>query len=260
MPPELQATSSESSPAPMEPPQPKGQSQTPPDQDPQATQSGEPEKAKARGLVEAKTFNEQIILIGKKGCGKSTWMVKQLLAWARMPAYCFMHDPGWKTPATLYDGTPSYAREFNTAADARAAFMKDPRGIFCVSRGSAIETLQLAEEVAQASLDAHEGVEGHPAIFAIDEAVTSGICDTHSVDQAFLECMAEARHRHVGILAGAQSSRILNNKLLTLCTKLVLFQVTDQRDHRRLMECGVSRDVVAKLPTLKPGQCIAVTL
>jgi hypothetical protein len=183
-----------------------------------------------------------------------------MLAWARIPAYCFMHDPGWKIPDVLFDGTRTYTRRFSSAEEARAAFAEDPRGIFSISCDDATEVRELAEEVAQASLDANGGTQGHPAIFGIDEIVTAGICDPHYLEPGFKRSMAEARHRHIGIIAGVQSARLLNNQLLTLATEVWLFQITDRRDHARLIECGIDEATVRKTASLKPGQCLTVAL
>jgi hypothetical protein len=187
-------------------------------------------------------------------------MLRKCLEWARIPAYIFLHDPGWKAPDKLHDGTPTHVRRFATVEDARAAFAKDPRGIFSISRSTATEVHELAEEVAQASLDAHGGSEGHPAIFGIDEIVTAEICTPNRVDPAFKGLMAEARHRHVGIIAGVQSARMLNNQLLTLATHIELFQITDKRDHARLIECGIDEEIVAQAGKLPPHKSISVSL
>lgn len=183
-----------------------------------------------------------------------------MLKWARIPAYCFMHDPGWKIPDKLFDGTTTYVRRFSSAEEARQAFAEDPRGIFSISCDDATEVRELAEEVAAASLEEHGGEKGHPAIFGIDEIVTAGICDPHYLEPGFKRSMAEARHRHIAIIAGVQSARLLNNQLLTLATSVQLFQITDKRDHARLIECGIDEETVGRTATLKPGESIEVTL
>jgi hypothetical protein len=213
-----------------------------------------------RGLVPLRSFNHQIIAIGRKGCGKSTWCVKQCLEWAKIPAYVFVHDPGWKIDPHLFDGTPTYTREFSSAAEAREGFAEDPRGIFTISSDEATEVRELAEEVARASVEANGGDKGHPAIFYIDEIVTAGICDPNYLEPGFKRAMAEARHRHIGIIAGVQSARMLNNQLLTLATQIQLFQITDKRDHARLIECGIDEETVRKTAGLQQGQSLTVTL
>ena len=167
---------------------------------------------------------------------------------------------GWKIPDALHDGRRTYVKRFSSAAEAREAFAKDPRGIFAISSPSAQECYELATEIAAQSLEANGGDKGHPCILYIDEIVSANICDPHYLDPGFKQLMGEARHRHVGIIAGCQSARILNNQLLTLATHVELFTVSDRRDHKRLIECGIDDAIVAKTAALPPHKHISVKL
>jgi hypothetical protein len=210
--------------------------------------------------VKHRTWNHQVIAIGRKGCGKSEWSVGQVLDWAKQPAYAFAHDPGFKIPEVLHDGRLTYKREFHSAHEAREAFFKNPRGLFCISTDNCTEVHELAQEVAQLSLEKHGGTEGTPSVFYIDEIAVAEICDPNYLEPSFKMLMVEARHRHVAIIAGIQSARLLNNQLLTLATQIQLFQITDKRDHRRLIECGLDEELVAQAGKLPPHKSITVTL
>lgn len=94
----------------------------------------------------------------------------------------------------------------------------------------------------------------------IDEIVSAGICDPHNLERGFKQLMAESRHRHVGIVAGCQSARILNNQLLTMATHVQLFSITDKRDHKRLVECGLDEETVARTASLPPHKSFGVRL
>lgn len=170
------------------------------------------------------------------------------------------HDVGWKTPDRLHDGTPTYVRRYSSAGEARTAIASDPRGIHAISSPSALEVAELAKELAAASLERHGGDRGHPVVLYIDEIVSAEVCDPHYMDPSFKRLLAEARHEHVGIVAGVQSARLLNNQLLTMATHVQLFQVTDRRDHARLIECGIDESIVRKTPQLGVGQSITVRL
>ncbi len=215
---------------------------------------------KQRGLVAHRSFNHQIVVIGKKGSGKSEWALGVCLAFARLPCYVFAHDLGWKIPDTLHDGRKTYAIRVHTAAEARKLVGEGRNGIFSISCEDAQEVYELACEVAEASLQKHGGSEGHPAIFYADEIVSAGIMDPHHMEPGFKRLMAEARHRHVGIIVGVQSARMLHNTLLTLATHVQLFSISDRRDHRRLVECGLDEATVARTATLPPHESFGVKL
>lgn len=207
-----------------------------------------------RGLVKKGSFNEQVIAVGRRGAGKSEWNIARCLDYARIPCYIVAHDLGHKIPEQLHDGRRTFVRYFGSADEAREGFRKDPRGIFSISSPSADEVMDLANELADLSLEKHGGVEGHPCIFFVDEVVSAEICDPHYIDPHFKQFMMESRHRNVGIVVGTQSSRILHNLLFTQATHVELFSVTDSKDAKRLVECGIPEDVVrqaAKLPAHK---------
>lgn len=210
--------------------------------------------------VEHRTFNIQEIYIGRKGCGKSETALRRCLELAKLPAYVVAHDLGWKIPDTLHDGTPTRVKRVSSVAEAREGMRKDPTGIWAISVETCEPVYKFAEEIAAASLAANGGDKGPPCVLYIDEIVTAGICDPHYLDPGFKRLLAEARHRHVGIIAGVQSARILNNQLLTLATKVRLFQVTDRRDHKRLVECGLDDAIVAQAAKLPPHKSIEVEL
>jgi hypothetical protein len=239
---------------PNEPPNSKT-SEPPPRPDPSSDEQKLP-----RGLVEHRTFNHTIIAIGKRGSGKSQWCIRRCLDFARIPAMVVAHDVGWKTPDKLHDGTPTFIRRYDSTDEARQAIARDPRGIHLISEASALPVAELAKELAAASLEKHGGDRGHPVILYIDEIVSAEVCNPHHMEPSFKRLLAEARHEHVGIVAGVQSARLLNNQLLTLATHVQLFQITDRRDHARLVECGIDEEIVAHTPGLKVGESITVRL
>lgn len=170
------------------------------------------------------------------------------------------HDVGWKTPDALHDGRTTYVRRYGSAAEARAAIARDPRGFHSISSPSALEVAELAKEIAAASLEKNGGTKGHPCILYIDEIVSAEVCDPHHMDPSFKRLLAESRHEHIGIVAGVQSARLLNNQLLTMATHVQLFQITDKRDHMRLIECGIDEEVVMQTRQLPPHKSITVRL
>lgn len=177
-----------------------------------------------------------------------------------MPCYVVAHDLGWKIPDKLHDGRSTHVIRVRSADEVRQHIAKGKNGLFAVSCDDATEVYELACEIAEQSLDKHGGDKGHPCIVYIDEVVSAGIVDPHHIDPGFKRLMAEARHRHVGIIAGVQSARMLHNTLLTLATHVELFSVTDKRDHRRLVECGLEEATVARTATLPPHKSFGVKL
>jgi hypothetical protein len=222
--------------------------------------SSEKEEKLPRGLVKHRTFNEVIISIGRRGCGKTEYNVDRCLDYARIPAFVVAHDLGWKVPDVLHDGRPTYVVRHSNVEEARKAIAKDPRGFHSISTPDALAVAALAEEIAEASLEKHGGDKGHPCIFYMDELVTANICNPSYLHPQMATLLAEARHRHVGIVAGIQSARLMHPQVLGLATHVQLFQVTDGKDHARLIESGIAPEIVAKLPRLGVGQSIKVKL
>ncbi len=201
-----------------------------------------------------------MVAVGRRGAGKSQFNIGLCLDYAKIPCYIFAHDLGHKIPPHLHDGRATYARQFSSADEARVGFKKDPRGIFSISSPSADEVMDLTNEVADMSLEKHGGEEGHPAIFFVDEVVSAEIMDPHYIDPKFKQFMMEARHRNVGIVVGTQSARILHNLLFTQATRVQLFTITDRRDHKRLIECGIDESIVMRTAQLAPHKSISVKL
>ncbi len=198
--------------------------------------------------------------IGKKGCGKTEWSLGILLDFARTPCYVVAHDLGWKIPDTLHDGRPTHVIRVSSAEEAREGMKAGKHGIYAISSEDALEVLHLAQEVAEASLEQHGGDKGVPCFFYCDEVVSAGLMDPNHIDPEFRRAMAEARHRHIGILVGVQSARMLHNTLLTLATHAQLFQITDAEDHKRLIRVGIAPEAAMRTAKLPPHESFGVKL
>jgi len=188
------------------------------------------------------------------------YALKRCLEFAKQPCYVIAHDVGWKIEETLPGGASSHVRRFSTVAEAREAFQQDPRGVFSISSDDAAEVHAFAKDAAHASLEQHGGTKGHPVVLFIDEVVSAGVCDANSMEPGFRRLIAERRHHHVGIISTCQSARMVNNQMLGLSTELVLFQLTMEKDLKRLSESGVPEDVVAQIPKLGRFQYLTVKI
>lgn len=192
--------------------------------------------------------------------GKSQFVLGELLAYMRRPSYVIAHDLGFKIPAKLHDGRPTYRRQFRSVEEARKAMQSDPRGLFCISTPDTMAVAALAKEVADESLEKNGGERGRPVVLYIDEAVGARIMNPHNIDEEFLILLSEARHNNMAIYVGTQSPRILHNALFTQATRAVLFRTTDAKDYRRLSECGIDDESIAKMRALPPHKHIIVDL
>lgn len=179
---------------------------------------------------------------------------------ARLPCYIVAHDLGWKIPDTLHDGRATHVIRVSSAEEVREGMKAGRHGIYAVSSENALEVLQLAKEIAAASLEQHGGDKGVPCWFYCDEVVSAGLMDPNNIDPEFRRAMAEARHLNIGIMVGVQSARMLHNTLLTLATHAQLFQITDAEDHKRLIRVGISKENAMRTGQLKPHESFGVKL
>lgn len=202
-------------------------------------------------------------MLGKPGSGKSQHAVRLALGFAAKPGcYIVAHDVGWRLPETLHDGTRTGIQRHESVKEAAGAF-GDPRrarGIHCVPSESAADCVQLAEALAEASLEAHGGESGYPSLVLIDEVVAAQMCDPNKLAPAMRHLLTLRRHKNVGLLWTCQSARMVHNQLLTLATELYVFRLTDKRDLDRLREAGVEEGLVQQVSKLPPYKSVRIVL
>jgi hypothetical protein len=89
-----------------------------------------------------------------------------------------------------------------------------------------------------------------PVLCYIDEAVAASDASPHRLGEQLKRAITLRRHWHVGLVYTCQSPWLLHWSMLTNSTRLALFRLPSERDHKRLRDCGVDKAVIGKLRDL----------
>lgn len=215
-------------------------------------QNGQPQRSRANGgPIEKGTFNHFHGFLGRPGAGKSYGALRTVNEIAKaQPCYIFAHDTGWRLPEQFADGKSTGIIRHESIESVRHTIARNPVGVHCIPSTDAGDVIQIAVDTAQASLAAHGGDKGYPALVLIDEVVAAEICDPNYISDEMRKLLAMRRHLNVGVFWTCQSARMVHNQLLSLATRLSLYKITDKRDHDRLIQCGVPEEIVSQLASL----------
>lgn len=178
----------------------------------------------------------------------------------RPGAYVVAHDNGWRLPEVLHDGRQTGVERFDSEAQVREVVRAGrARGIMCVPSPDAGPVVSIAEDCAGKSLEAHEGERGYPGLVLIDEIVAAGGCRPNFLAPYMTQLLTLRRHKNVGCIWTCQSARLVHNQLLSMATRLYIFQLTDGKDLARLEEAGVSPEVLDRVRTLPKYEHVDVS-
>ncbi len=247
-------------PSPSQSPSSKTQEVPSPSQNPSPS-TDEPKKRKD-GLVEQGQFNHVIGVLGRPGSGKSCYATSRAVEFARQGCYVVAHDIGDRLPDMLPTGRRSGTVRHSSVDDAIKTLARDPRGIHCLSTPDASEVINLAKLIAEADMERTKQVGpsgramGHPVVVIIDEVVAAGICDPHKLSWEMKQLIAGRRHMNVGIIWTCQSARMVNNQLIGLSTEMVMFNLQQEMDFKKLDEAGCPPEVVAQIRALPKFQSV----
>jgi hypothetical protein len=189
--------------------------------------------------------------IGAPQSGKTESMTFAALELQRRTrAYLLAHDVSWKIPDVLHDGTRVPIVRHVDEASARAAIAKmTGPALHSISSDDARETIKLARDVAQASLDRFK--DPPPVLLLFDEIVASELADKGNLERDLRRLITDRRHAHVGIFWGVQHLRFVNNGLVALSTKIHIARMTDEYSEEQLVRCGVQPEDAEKVKHLK---------
>lgn len=192
--------------------------------------------------------------IGAPQAGKTENMVASAIKWQKEThGYVIVHDIGWKIPPVLHDGTnvPLLRHVDENEARKSIARMKGP-AIHSISSDDARLTIQLAKDVAQASLARFK--DPPPVLLVFDEIATSELADKGHLDRDLRKLITSRRHEHIAVYWGVQHLRFVNNGLVALSTKMHIARMLDEYSEDRLISCGVQPEDAAKVKHLAQYQ------
>lgn len=211
-------------------------------------------------LVKKGDWNHAIIVLGVPGTGKSTYACQRALELGRTPAYVLAHDPGWRLPAELPDGSVTPLTRHDSIAAGQAALARSPAGIHAFAVADGEEVLLFGVQVAQASLAANGGQAGVPVVVLLDEGVGTGAASPYRLGEALRQGMALRRHQHTAIILTAQDPRLIHYAMVGLATELVVFRLNDRAALAELVRMGMPPADVAKVATLAPFESVTLKL
>lgn len=166
------------------------------------------------------------------------------------------HDIGWRIPERLHDGTPTGVIRHENVVSCANALSRDSRGIHCIATPDATDVITFGRLVAFESLRRNGGNHGYPVIIFLDEVVAAGVCDPHHLSPDMKTLIATRRHENIGIIWTCQSARLVHNQLIGLSTEMVVFELSSRADYRKLEDCGIPEEEIAKIPSLPKYGCV----
>lgn len=134
------------------------------------------------------------------------------------------------------------------------------RGIHCVPSDDAEEVISVADGVAEASLQAHGGDAGYPALVLLDEVVAAGVCRPNYLSESMQHLLTMRRHKNVGVVWTCQTARLVHNQMIGLATELHIYRLTNERDLDRLRENSIPEDCIDAIRQLPDFQCVVVPM
>lgn len=204
-------------------------------------------------------WNHAIAVIGSPGSGKTNWATGRALSLACTPAYIIAHDPGWRIPSEVRDGSRVVAKprilRCMTRADAEASLHADPSAIIALSTPDAADAIRLAMDLGKRSLEIGKGKSGIPVVLYLDEAVASEDASAYRLGDELRALLAQRRHFHVGVIFTCQSPTLMHKQMLLLATEVIVFRtaVTDA-ESSRLRAVRFSDSEIATINNLRNFQ------
>jgi len=215
------------------------------------------------------------MMIGKRGAGKSTWMLERMLDLDASAggAFKLVHSLGMRFPTTLPSHREYQLRYYRDVRALHHGLYRWPDDIHVLAGDDAQPLLEYAQQLGAAIKKSVTPIFGNknplgrpatPVIVGIDELIAldaaMGSAQGKDSTRWFRKLVISLRHEHIALLAGIQDSNCASYITSGLATKLWCFNTTHRYAITALEAGGMSKDQVASLPKLKKGEMIEVNL
>jgi len=199
-------------------------------------------------------YNEAVAVFGAPGTGKSYFMehflverTKSAYVIAFDPTHSFRHNQG----LVFRYGNPQQLLG--------QGLKQHPQGIHCLDFAHPTVVLQTAISLCNALKVKNDTT---PVLLAIDEVVGFDGMSPFHISEDLQKAYLWRRHFRLGFVFGSQRPQAVHPTFYDSCTDMVLFRLTNQKAHGRLLEFGCPKEIVTQLGALpnyhhltcKPGQ------
>ncbi len=204
-------------------------------------------------MIPARSLDVCEGFLGVPGTGKSSLAVKRLhQLQTHLGAYVLIHDPQYKVPDKLHDGTTISLMRHDNENMARAALRvpENATKMHAIRCPDGSDVIRFATKIGEESLRVHSGVKGVPVLVYIDEVLTCKDASPYRLGDDLGYLITNRRHANVGIIWGCQSPMRVHYTLLELCTKLYLFHARGKRVQKSYEMAGVPPEIYDRVPSL----------